>query len=493
MDRVSRATQENLLTLLVHSDTHGRLVAQRVKTEHFESDYRDIVQAVLEYWKEFKEAPQDDISVVLADVLEDRENKKSSSYRRILVSMLETKDTINAEYTLNSINKFLRMQHIKAALMESYEKIDADKDMSPEGIEAIWEKMLKVRMDNFDPGMRMTNISRLTDYLRNQDIQEFSTGIAVMDRAHVFPVRKKVMTFLAPSGRGKTWFLVGCAKKALMLRKRVAFISLEMDEEEITQRVYQSMFAAGKRAGDQNKRMDFKLNSLKRLEDIELIEDEPDFTFDSPSLREELETRLISSERLMENLIVKRFRPRSVDIADIASFLDNLEWTESFIPDIIILDYMGRIKTNLKEHRLGLGAQMEEYRGLCIERNAAGVTAMQVTRAGTKSGEVENTDVAEDISFVNTSDFILTQSQTKVERKYGIARVKASKVRGERDEVTALISQNFGIGQYCVQSIPFDKKIAEMLAEFDKDMDEDREDDEDRYDRDDEAEEDDER
>jgi hypothetical protein len=107
MDKIDRALQENLLTVLVHKE-EGREIAERVKPSLFESDYQDFAEKAIGHWKKYASPPGDDMANLVAKVLEDRENAKSRTYHRILVSMEETKGTINVEFTLNSINKFIR-------------------------------------------------------------------------------------------------------------------------------------------------------------------------------------------------------------------------------------------------------------------------------------------------------------------------------------------------------------------------------------------------
>jgi hypothetical protein len=148
MDKLDRALQEGLLTVLVHKE-EGKTIAERVKASLFESDYRDIAEKAIAYWNKYGKPPRDDLPNLVADVLEDRENKKSSSYRRILVSLIETKDTISAEHTLDSINKFIKRQEIKLNVMGSFEKLDAkkeDRDYDAEDVEQIWFDHLTKRL-----------------------------------------------------------------------------------------------------------------------------------------------------------------------------------------------------------------------------------------------------------------------------------------------------------------------------------------------------------
>lgn len=473
MDKISQALQQNLVTLLVHSNEYGKLIAQRVPLEYFENEYRTIAEVATRYWKKYKEAPGEaHIGDDLASILEDRENKRRPTIQRMLVSMIELYPVLNVNYTMNSINEFIETQEIKSALMNSYEKVNQGGELTNQEIKDIWTDIIRVKHDNFHMGMQMTEITKLMNFLEYQTT-EFLTGIGVFDKAQIVPIRRKVMLFIAPSGKGKTWFLCNVGKKALMSRRKVLFISLEMDEEEIVQRMYQSLFAVSKREATTDCAY-FTLNDLKRLDDIKFKKVKAEFTFNSETLKEELEMRLIQHQRIISNFVVKRFEPRSVTVKDIEAYIDNLEMSNDFIPDMIILDYMGRIKTKIEHHRLNLGTELEEFRGLMIRRNTAGVTAMQVNREGSKAGEVGSMHVAEDVSFVNTSDNILTQSMTELEEKLGICRVRNTKARSEVANITALVARNIALGQYCVQSVPFEKeRHKELMKDFGDEEDDD--------------------
>lgn len=482
---------ENIITLLCHNDEYGKIILNQITADLFEGDYRVIAERAIDYWNKYQQAPGDHTPDLLADILEDRENRRAPTFRRILVSMLELKDGINAKYVVDDLGKFVRMQRFKGAIITSSEKIMALQEDSIEEIENIWNELLRLRETNFDPGMKMQDIDRLIEYLESQP-KEFHSGIPDLDKRTIVPMRKKVMTFVAPSGRGKTWFLVNVSKHALLLRKKVAFISLEMDEEEIIQRHFQNLLAISKH-DDTTHITKFDFDDDDKLVGFEDDNIEAEFNFDSDYLRDELEARVMSLDNRIKNLWVKRFPPRSVTVRNIAAYLDNLEVTKGFIPDMLIVDYLGRIKTDLKNHRLNLGAQFEEFRGLCIERNVAGVTAHQTNRKGATSNKVREGDISEDYSIIMTSDILLTHSATPAERKLGLARVSVEKARGEAGQFDVLINQAYNLGQYCLKSTLMTSKYFTILKEktgedsdeydkdndeYDKDNDEDENDDE---------------
>lgn len=465
MEKLNRTLQENLLALICFNDEYGKIVSNQIDANLFEGDYREIAEKAIQYWRNYSQAPKDHTADLFSHILDNPDNKRAPTFRRIIAAMIDLSDNINTTYVMSQLTTFIRMQKFKSAVLTSAEKLNANQERSVQEIEDIWNDLLKVRETNFDAGMKLTDVDRLLNYFEKQS-HEFSSGIEDLDKRNIIPARGKVTLFLAPAGFGKTWALVNYSKRALMLRKKVVFISLEMDEEEIIQRHFQSFFSVTKRSFPETI-MTMEFNSLDKLEGLGTEEVKGTFAFDSPLIREELNSHIIHHESRIKNLIVKRFPPRSVNVRQINAYLDNLELVEKFIPDMIILDYIGRIKTDVKNHRLNLGTEFEEFRGLCIERNIAGVTAHQVSKAGMEASVVQSTHIAEDFSFIHTADTVLTYSTTKAERKFGLARIFVSKARSEQGNFGVLITQSYGLGQFCLNSTLLTPKYFDKLKEID--------------------------
>jgi DnaB-like helicase C terminal domain len=465
MERINTTLQENLLVTLCYDDRHGRIVANQVNPEHFEGDYRTIAEEAIAYWRKYGMPPGDHTPDLVSDIIDDPKNKRHATYSRILAAMKELSGTVNTAYVMDQLNIFTRMQRLKAGILESAEKLNLKDHMAVHEVEEIWNALLRVRENNYDPGMRLTDLGRMMTFFSEENSGEFTTGIYELDSRGIVPARNKVMIFLAPPGKGKTWWLVNLAKQGILQRKRVLFVSLEMGEEELIKRIYQALFSVPSRNAEDMSTMRLRQNEHRKLVGFEEDIVEPEFTLDSPMVREELLTRLSAYGSRYENLIVKRFAPRSVTVRDLRGYLNNLELVEKFIPDLVILDYMGRVKTDLKNHRLNLGAEFEDFRGLCIERHMAGATAHQVNKTGALSNQVRSTHVSEDFSFIMTADNILTYSASEAEINLGLARLYVAKARSEKDHFGVIITQKYGLGQFVISSALMIPKYNDLLKE----------------------------
>jgi hypothetical protein len=179
----------------------------------------------------------------------------------------------------------------------------------------------------------------------------------------------------------------------------------------------------------------------------------PEFALDDKQARREVK-KLVKELNKSGLLVIKKFPTRGLTVNQLRAYLDTLEATENFIPDMIILDYIGIMKTDERNHRISLGRTFEDFRGLCEERNAAGVTAAQVSRAGAEAQFVKSTHVSEDWSLITTADTAVTYTATEEEESLGLARLFVAKGRGEKDKFGVIISQSYAMGQFCLQSAP---------------------------------------
>jgi hypothetical protein len=480
-DFFTGALQENLVTLLCFDDEHGKVVANMLDTELMDGDYREVAEKAVDYWRQYSEAPKDHTADLFSDILEDPHNRRATAFKRILSSMTQLAETVNTKYVIEQLRQFTRMQRFKAAVISSAEKLSSKQQMAIAEVEELWQDLLHSREVAFDPGITLLDVDRVLAFLQQQFL-EFDTGIPVLDQRGVVPYRSGVMLILAPPGYGKSWCLSHMGRRAHLRRKKILHISLEMPMELVVSRYYQSFFSIPRRHEDiEVTRFDMDDGRLTGL-----IRDEvyPDFYYRTESgefndvVRDELFTRLEHFGTRFANIIVKSFPPRSLTVNGLRAFLDNLEVTQRFIPDMLILDYIGIMRTDQRDHRISLGRVMEDFRGLCVERNIAGVTAQQVSRAGSEAGMVTRTGVAEDWSLIGTADQVITYSCTNAEERLGLARLWIDKSRSEKDRFGVLITQAYKIGQFCLSSMLLPDNYYDVLKDNEEGEDEDDDNDE---------------
>lgn len=463
-ETLNHTLQENLITLLCYNDEQGKVVANLLNIELMEGDYRMIAERAIDYWRKYEVAPGDHTADMFGDILEDKHNRRGKTIRRLLRNMIALSETINTKYVMNQLSDFSRLQRFKQALVESAEKINANEQMALPEVEEIWNTLLRQREVDFKAGMRLNDISAVLARLQQMD-SEFSTGIVELDRRHFRPQRGKLMLFGGAAGRGKTWYLVHIGKRALLDRKKVLHISCEIDEEEVIGRYYQSIFSLPKRRGD------IEITELERDMDeftgfVRKDDYEPLVALEDAMAGLELRTHLEHLGAKSENLIVKRFKPNELTPNGIRAYLDTLEQVEGFVPDMFIFDYLGLMKKDVKNVRGSMSMNCEELRAICIERNMAGVTAHQLSKAGELAVMAKGVHLAEDWSIMGTCDMVVTYSCTDVEFEYGLGRMFVSKNRTDKDRFQIIVTQAYAIGQFCLDSMFMPKDYRQTFEDF---------------------------
>lgn len=444
-EQLHGALQENVLTLVCTSDQHCQLVRNAVPSSLFSTFlYRDIVDRVYDYVDRFKKAPGNHLPDLCEDLLKTRE--KGENTRLILGAIRDLSEGLNEEYVISQLQTFTRQQQLKLGIMQGAEAIQAG-DL--EKAEAIIEKSMRGRLSMFEPGL---SLDETLKHLKEgkEDTPRILTGIPELDRYGFGPGRKELHLMLAPPKRGKTWWLVHLVKHALLQRWKVLYLTLEVSEEIIGRRILQSLFSMTLRETKDLSNSVFELDKLGRLTGIgrEKLE-RPAIT--DPKAMKDLAKKL-SGFRQRKNLVIKSFPTASLTVPGFKAYLDALEATQRFTPDIVLLDYADLMRVDTNNYRISLGTLYKELRGIAVERNMALATASQANREGSTAKLIGDTHVAEDYSKIAICDAAISYNQTRDERDLKTARLYVLAGRNDRDRYSVLVSQNYDIGQFVMQS-----------------------------------------
>lgn len=475
-ERFTVSLQENLITVLAYNAEQGRVLANTINTQLMDGDFRTIADAIIDYWKKYDKPPLDHVADLVAHITEDKSNRRAKGIIRILRGMVQLSDSVNTEYVLRQANLFSRMQRIKAAVIDSAEKINSNQHLAIAEIETIWNDLLAQRMDtSFNAGMRGTDYKAVMDAMQNSDA-EFSNGIKMLDRTHIVPARKEAFMWLGASGRGKTWALVKQGAQALKDRKKVLHVSLEMSEPRVLQRYYQCMFNVARRdAPVDSILLDLEDGKLVGLEQAVI---KPAFALDNVFASEQLRTHIIRTGSRMDNLVVKAFPSGTLSLNGLRAYIDMLEAVEKFVPDLLIVDYPGIMQHDPKDIRTSMSLTVLGIRGIAVDRNWATALAHQSNREGADSKMIKATHVAEAWPIIHHCDNIVTFSSSDREFRLGLCRAFVAKARNEEDKFGFLMTQSYKVGQFCIDSHWLNKKYFDYLEDMpDPDGAEDSDDD----------------
>jgi len=449
-DELSRSVQENILTLLCFDDESAPLIISNVESGLFSNlFYRNIARKAIDFYREFGETPK----IHIADLLEIEMDEDVSSrpiYIKILENIFENQDSINKDYALATLEKFIREQTLKLTITKAAAAIQSGKISEAE---SILEQGRRKSATIFDPGTFMfADMNKTFDFFDRFDEDNLiHTGIHQLDAHDICPAPGELFTFLARSGAGKSWFLVHLSKFALMQRKKVLHLSLELSEDRLKGRYFQTMFGIlNKQTNQPILSPVFEVDSHGHFSNINFRELDPQPSLHDGGIITFLKDKL---EKLFTpQLVIKEFPTGTLSVERLKTYLDNLENYFNFIPDIILLDYLDLMEMDSDKLRIDLGQTAIALRGIAGERNVAMVTVAQTNKSAEGKKLLTRKYLAEDFSKVRVSDNLITYTQTREEGKRGLARLFVDKARNSPGNMVIHIAQNYSIGQFCSSS-----------------------------------------
>lgn len=474
-NRISASLAENLLTLLCFDERHCTVVRASITPSLFESPvFREIAGMACDFIDQFGGPIAEHLPDHLEHILKGDDERKARTYEKVVTSLFESQDAVNPEYVIHSLQAFIRQSALKAGLVEAVEALDkGDVDAA----ELALAKAQSKQLVSFDAGLNFSDPNAMIGLLDELEEPGFDLNIKELDDHGIIPRRKEMMLFIAPRGRGKSWFLLHCAKQAIVQRWATVVITLEMSEKRYAARALQSFFSIAKRDASVELTKLIKDKNGRLLDVGTEIVDR--MTLKDPEAKGYIAGRARREFAKRKPFIIKEFPTGELDKQKLEAYLQNLERFHNIVPDLLVIDYPDLMKHDASQKRVELGAIFEQLRGVASKRNAALVVASQGNRESEKATTVTGDMVAEDISKIATADVAITYSQTRPEKKLKLARLLVEKARNDLDKFSVLITQNYDIGQFALDSVRLDEDYWDLdIAEPPKKRKRDEDDDE---------------
>jgi hypothetical protein len=304
------------------------------------------------------------------------------------------------------------------------------------------------------------------------------------------------IAILAPFKRGKTWFLQEMAVRAMFQRLKVVFISLEMKKKNIKERIYKRITGLGSKSGEDvflYPVFDCLLNQTgicertERTNRVVLRSDngqKPDFDMDMeyractycrdkmiPDYEMDTWYELLeipkfdfkSTQKNMkalmgmygDNLRVICYPRFAAGLSDINRDLYLLEQQESFIPDVILVDYADILKPDSAgDKRNQIDDIWKMLASMAAQRHCIVFTASQGTRGAIYKSDMSQDDLAEWIGKLGHVDMFLGLNQSKDEKRSKIIRVNGLVHRHREidEQISAVLLQQLEMGQFAMDS-----------------------------------------
>lgn len=460
-ERISGALQENILAMLCFDDKNCKILRASLTPQLFESSvFREVAGHAIDFIDQYGQAIGEHLADHLEDILKGDDVRKARTYEKLLENLYSSKDTINADYVIKQVHKFVRAQTFKAAFVRAYELLN---DGRLDEAEVEMEKGMNQQVHAFEPGLSLSSAADINKLLDHSQEEGFPLGIEQLDQAGIMPRRKQLFWLLAAKGKGKSWFITHTVKRALMHRWSTLVITLEMSEVEYGVRVIQAFFSIKQRKAEvQVSRLSRKENG--DLEEIvqEMLERE---SLEDDNIKSVISKKAKQAFKHRAKFRIKQFPMRTLTIPMLEAYLDGLHRHEGWSPDALCVDYPGLADLDSKNYRMEFGHFVEALRGLAVKRNMAVIAVGQGNRTAETAQLVTGSMSGEDISILATADNFLTFSQTAHEYALGLARLFVEKARSSQGKTLILITQAYAIGQFCLQSLRLSKNYWDVVGE----------------------------
>lgn len=442
METLRGSLQDNVMTLLCYDEKSSGILVNTLQPEYFTTAvYRDIVDAALGYWAKYKKPIADH----LPDVLEDRlSGSKADEYAQTFHSIKELSKSVNRDYIINELTFFIRQQTFKIAIKEAAQAVQ---DGELERAEEVMRKQSRVELSCFNAGTKLSDRKKFLECIDLTPEDTFPTGIKALDSLNICPARRELFLLLGDTNAGKSWFLVNCGKEALIRRRKVLHVSLEMEEKKVNRRYIQNFFSLSKR--EQSVLVpEFRFTEKGLLRSMQRLETAVK-TLSDDNIQAYLDQEL--KDFRYDGLVVKEFA--SLNEREFMAYIDNLIHFDDFKPDEILFDYPAimDIPANVPRH-VAIGDKHKWARSLAMQIHCAMVAVFQSNREGKHETWLTNYNMAEDYSASRIADTLVTFNQSPTEAILGLARLFVCKAREEGKGQKIAMTQAYAIGQFCLDS-----------------------------------------
>ena len=397
--------ETTILRNLVFDEDYARKVIPFIQPDFFEVStektiFQEIVHFIVKYNSNITlEALQ--IEIENRTDLTEEEIKQS---REIVISLHSS--LVDAQWLLDTTEKWCRDRAIYLALMESIHIADGDDEKkNRDAIPSILSEALAVSFDNHIGHDYLQDYEeRYESYHRKENKIEFDLEYFNKITKGGLP-NKTLNIALAGTGVGKSLFMCHVASSVLLQGRNVLYITMEMAEEKIAERIDANL-------------LNVPIQDLTEL---------PRSSFENKV------TKL--AEKTQGSLIIKEYPTASAHSGHFKALLNELALKKSFRPDIIFIDYLNicassRYKSGVSVNSYSyIKAIAEELRGLSVEANVPIVSATQTTRSGYGSSDVDITDTSESFGLPATADLMFALISTEELEQLGQIMVKQLKNR----------------------------------------------------------------
>ena len=401
---LSDRIETTILSNLFHNEDFTRKAMPFIESDYFTNNDEAILFGEIEKFVEnYKNLPTKDTILIELNGRKDLNEEQLKNLKLLVAGTND--DKADLQWLLDSTEKWCKDRAVHNAVLSGIRILDnKDQKRTPEAIPGILSDALAVSFDNHIGHDYLQDAEKRFDWYHTKE-KRFKFDLDYFNRITKGGVPSKTLNIaLAGTGVGKSLFMCHVASSFLTQGKNVLYITLEMAEERIAERIDANLF-------------DISMDDIR---------DMPKELYDTKVDKLNAKTK--------GQLIIKEYPTASAHSGHFRALINELSLKKSFKPDVVFIDYLNicasaRFKGGNISSYFYVKAIAEELRGLAVEFDMPIFSATQTTRTGFVSTDIGLEDTSESFGLPATADFMFALMSNEELEALGQMKVKQLKNR----------------------------------------------------------------
>ena len=398
--------EQTILRNLLTNEKYTRKVLPFVQPDYFEGVYQQLFKEIAKYVAKYNKLPSQESFKIELDQ-SDKFNDEQYRHAVEIIPSIFDDEKIDDKWLVDTTEKWCQDRAVYNAIMQSITIIDGKhQTLTKNALPDILSKALAVSFDTNIGHDYIENVGERYDFYHEQE-ERIPFDLEFFNKITKGGLPNKTLNIaLAGTGVGKSLFMCHVGASALTQGKNVLYITMEMSEERIAERMDANL-------------LDVPIDQLEHLS-------------------KEMLTDKVSTIAARTNgkLIIKEYPTGQANTSHFRALLNELKLKKNFIPDIIFIDYLNICASSRMKGMGGainsysyIKAIAEEIRGLAVEFDVPIVSATQTTRAGYSSSDIGLEDTSESFGLPATADLMFALISNEELNALGQILVKQLKNR----------------------------------------------------------------
>jgi hypothetical protein len=459
VENVDLNEERKLVTIIIMFDIACTKLLPLIDKHSTKTLYANLICTwVNEYFQQYKTAPKNVIQELFEQKKKSiRDEETASSVAAFLTSLADSFDEntyANIDYFVTNAETYVRSNQVDA-LMEQVEKAKASGNVTK--CESLIAGFKKKAIPETQGISLLNNVNSFREAFDEEHLESLFEFPGALGKVVGSFFRGDLSSVLSTSKAGKSFEAMGVSFSALAYSRKVLVINLEMRDVELRQRYWRGLVNAPMVSGPVS--VPFFRPDKEMTEDLN--DDRVMWRVDHKILNMQ-GVAFDNTDKIMD---IAHMRYKGGDIklmslpsyttswSDIESILDNLEYYDSWIPDLLVVDYFDLMASKETEFRHKINDIWSFGRKVALSRGIHIHTVSQSNASGNNGAEISLDSISEDQRKKSHVSLLYGMWATDADREAGIVRVKRLVGRGKPETYDgAVILQSLDTGQFLVDS-----------------------------------------